>query len=170
MFNNAGRLLFTSTAMAPVGLTYAGAVFRVEPVKAGFAAFMVILLIGVALLFISHAKREFEEIEVRAQSVEAADRENVAFLLLYVSPVFTSTISQLNWSVLGPTLLVFAVVTATGYGYHFNPLLGILGWHAYRISDINGVTYVVFTRKQMRSTLDAMKAVQLSEYVLLDKG
>lgn len=168
MFSSFGRLLFTSTAIAPVGLTYAWATYSTDRSTAISAACVAIALTVFALLFLKYAKRTFERVALRPQSVEAADRENVAFLLLYLSPLFTSTFSQLNWSVLVPTFLVFAAVTATGYNYHFNPLLGLMGWHAYRISDQSGVTYVVFTRRQMRSTLDWVNAVQLTEYVLLD--
>jgi hypothetical protein len=168
MFNSLGRLLFTSTAIAPVGLTYAWATYSSDRATAISAGCIAIALGALAVLFLRYAKRAFERVVLCPQSVEAADKENIAFLLLYLSPLFTSTFSQLNWSVLALTFLVFAAVTATGYNYHFSPMLGLMGWHAYRISDRSGVTYVVFTRRQMRSTLDTINAVQLTEYVLLD--
>lgn len=168
MFNGLGRLIFTSTAIAPVGLTYAWATYSNDRYLAIGAACLAISLGFLAFIFLKYAASHFERVVIRSQSVEAADRENIAFLLLYLSPLFTSSFSQLNWGILVPTFAVFAVVTATGYNYHFSPMLGLMGWHAYRISDQAGVTYVVFTRRQMRSTLDSIVAVQLTEYVLLD--
>lgn len=170
MFNGFGRLIFTSTAIAPVGLTYAWATYSSDRPAAIIAGCSAIFLALVAVVFLTFAKSRFERVKIRSQSVEAADRENIAFLLLYLSPLFTSSFSQLNWQVIVPTFVVFAAVTATGYNYHFSPLLGLMGWHAYRITDQSGVTYVVFTRRQMRSTLDSITAVQLTEYVLMDVG
>lgn len=170
MLNSLGRLIFTSTAIAPVGFTYAWAARSSDREAAILAATIAAILCIFAGLFLILAKQTFERVALQPRSVEAADRENVAFLLLYVSPLFTSSFSQINWSVVAPTLFVFAAVTATGYSYHFNPILGLMGWHAYRISDRAGVTYIVFTRRQMRSTLDELMVVQLTEYVLLDVG
>ena len=170
MFNQAGKLIFTSTAIAPVGLTYAWANLRDHRTEAVCGIAISLSLVIVALGFISLARRRFEKVTIHPVSVEASDKENVAFLLLYLSPFFTSNFSSLNWNILLPTFFVFAVVVASGYNYHFNPLLGLLGWHAYRVSDRTGVTYVVFTKRQMRTAIDALQVVQLTEYVLLDTG
>lgn len=168
MFNWVGRVIFTSTAIAPVGLTYAWATRESDNWGAIGAAVLAAVLTLIAVLFITLAKRTFERVEIQPKSVEAADKENVAFLLLYLSPLFTASFSEINWSLLGPTFFVFAAVVATGYNYHFSPLLGLLGWHSYKISDQAGVTYVIFTRRQMRATVDLINVVQLTEYVLLD--
>ncbi|MGO4843118.1 hypothetical protein AB4144_63685, partial [Rhizobiaceae sp. 2RAB30] len=58
-------------------------------------------------------------------SIEAADRENMGFLILYLLPLFTAQFNALNWDVWLPATLIFAAVVATGYSYHFNPLLGL---------------------------------------------
>jgi hypothetical protein len=170
MFNGLGRLLFTATAIAPVGLTYAWATYSTDSKSAAVAACGSIVLALLAVTFMRFAQKTFERVEIFPNSVEAADQENIAFLLLYLSPLFTSTFSQINWDVLLPTFLVFAAVVATGYNYHFSPLLGLMGWHSYKISDKSGVTYVIFTRRQMRATIDPLNVVQLTEYVLLDIG
>ena len=60
-------------------------------------------------------------------SVEAADRENMGFLLLYLLPLFISSFETLNWDFWIPAIITFGAVVATGYSYHFNPLLGLMG-------------------------------------------
>lgn len=37
-----------------------------------------------------HAKKNLERTKFRSVSIEAADRENMGFLLLYLLPLFTS--------------------------------------------------------------------------------
>ncbi len=89
-------------------------------------------------------------------------------MLLYLSPLFTSQFGQLNMSLLIPTLLVFILLTATGYNYHYNPLLGLVGWHFYKVSSREKVTYVLITKKQLRNTHQISEVGQLTEYILID--
>jgi hypothetical protein len=105
-----------------------------------------------------------------AQSVETADGEYLAFFLLYALPLFTAKINELTWQVWVPTLLIFAVITAKSYCYHFNPLLGMMGWHFYRVTSVDGVTYVLITKKQLRRAAEEMQVGQLTEYILIDLG
>jgi hypothetical protein len=69
-----------------------------------------------------------------------------------------------------PVIIVFAVIVGTGFGYYFNPLLGLLQWHFYRVTSTDGVTYVLITRKHIRSVVEELKVGQLTEYMLLDLG
>src|SRR5690606_38688372 len=104
----------------------------------------------------------------RATAVEAADHENTAFLLLYVMPLFTSKFDSLDWQFWVPTVVIFAVITATGYNYHFNPMLGLMGWHFYKVQSAEGVTFVLITKKHIRSAAGELQVGQLTEYILLD--
>jgi hypothetical protein len=163
-----GRAIFTSTALAPVGFTYAVAAWGENRRAALTAAAVSAGLWLIAALFMKLAKSQLERVPLQPTGIEAADQENIAFLLLYLSPFFTTSVSEINWPLLIPTFVVFAAVTATGYNYHFSPLLALMGWHAYRVTDDAGVTSVVFTRKQMRAAITPLVVVQLTEYVLLD--
>ncbi len=169
MLNGFAKLLLTCTAIAPVGLVYAWVAFLEG--KVAWAAALVgvsacLLLLWKWLLF--YAARNLEQTNFKISSIEAADRENTAFLVLYLAPLFTGPFSSLNWHMIVPALVVFGLVVATGYSYHFNPLLGILGWHFYRVTTPEGVTYVLITRKQLRSAAESLTVVQLTEYVIID--
>jgi len=60
------------------------------------------------------------------------------------------------------------VIVSTGYNFYFSPLLGLLGWHSYRITDQAGITYVIITKRELRTALQQFEVVQLTEYLLLD--
>jgi len=76
----------------------------------------------------------------------------------------------LNWQVWVPAIITFAAVVATGYSYHFNPLLGLMGWHFYKVSTKEGVTYVLVTKRQLRNATETIEVGQLTEYIVLDVG
>lgn len=163
--------MLTSTAIAPVLLTYAWVAFQ----SGDFCVALVLAAACVALVFVCwlllrYAKNNLERMSFKPVSIEAADRENMGFLLLYLLPLFTAQFDALNWNVWIPAILIFAGVVATGYSYHFNPLLGLMGWHFYKVGTAEGVTYVLITKKQLRNATDTVEIGQLTEYIVLDLG
>lgn len=168
MFGFPARILLTVTALSPVLFTYAWTVWNTDR---GLALLLAIggFLLGLACVqLITYARMDLEEVNVKIESAEAADRENIAFLLLYISPLFTGSLVDLNWDVWIPVLVIFGAVVATGYNYHFSPLLGLFGWHAYRVGTTGGVTYVLLTKRKLRKAVDSIKVRQLTEYVLIE--
>jgi hypothetical protein len=171
MFNILARLLLTSTALAPVGLTYAWVAFMQGYHDSGWRILLLSLgLVIVCILLLWSAKLSLPISRFKAESVEAADHENTAFLLLYVMPLFTSKFEALDWQFWVPTLIIFAIITATGYHYHFNPLLSLFGWHFYKVGSREGVTYILITRKHLRTAATELRVGQLTEYILIDVG
>ncbi len=171
MLNWLAKLLLTSTAIAPVLLSYAWVAYRAgEARQALVLVLLVVVLVVVSLGVLRYAKTQLERVSFVATSVEAADRENMGFLLLYLLPLFTAQYAALNWEVWVPAIVIFGAVVATGYSYHFNPLLGLLQWHFYKVGTKEGITYVLITRKQMRHANTPLEVVQLTEYVVADVG
>lgn len=169
MISGFARLLLTCTAMAPVGLTYAWvALMQDQRAVARWLLIACAVLIALGVFLLWYAKRNLPASDFKPKLIEPADHQNTAFLLLYVMPLFTQRLDSLEWQVWIPVVVVFAVITATGYNYHFNPLLGLLGWHFYKVESPEGVTYVVITRKHLRSAAATLRVGQLTEYILLD--
>lgn len=171
MLSRVARLMLTSTAIAPVLLTYAWVALQSgdNGMATGLAA-TCCLLVLICCLLLRYAKRNLERMAFKPVSIEAADRENMGFLILYLLPLFTVQFNTLNWDVWLPAILIFAAVVATGYSYHFNPLLGLMGWHFYKVGTPEGVTYVLITKKQLRNVTETIEIGQLTEYIVLDLG
>jgi hypothetical protein len=169
VLNTVARLLLTGTALAPVGFTYAWVAYlQNEPKVALSFALGSIVLVFLCVILITQSKKQLAASEFKAASIEAADHENTAFLLLYVMPLFTSQFNTLDWEFWVPTFAIFAVITATGYSYHFNPLLGLLGWHFYKVESTEGVVFILITKKHLRTAATSINVGQLTEYILLD--
>ncbi len=169
MLSRFAKLMFTGTAIAPVALVYAWLAF-----VNGDTYLMGALIAGCVLLFaimhglLFYSRKHPERSSFKAKSIETADHENIAFLLLYILPLFAKDFSSLNWQILVPMLIIFSVVVSTGYGYHFNPLLGLIGWHFYKVGTEEGVTYVLITKKELRSAKQCLTVGQLTEYIVID--
>ena len=169
MLSRLAKLLLTSTSIAPVLITYSWVAFRSGELKTtGLLIGACLVLVVLCISLLRYAKNNLERVRFSVNSVEAADRENMGFLLLYLLPLFTSPFNALNWQIWIPTLVIFGAVVATGYSYHFNPLLGLMGWHFYKVGTSEGVTYILFTKKQLRNTIDSINIGQLTEYIVMD--
>lgn len=171
MLSGVAKTTLTSTAIAPVLLTYGWVAY--QDGEAQTAVVLVIACLALACVCIwllRYAKSNLERMKFEAVSVEAADRENIAFLLLYLLPLFTAQFDALNWQVWLPAVLIFAAVVATGYNYHFSPLLGLMGWHFYKVGTKEGVTYVLITKRQMKSASEVISVGQLTEYIVIELG
>lgn len=169
MLGRVAKILLVTSAIAPIALVYAWVAFSEKYYyhATGLVSLCVVLVL-ICLYLLRYAIKNLERFSFTPASVEAADRENVAFMLLYLSPLFTSQFGSINLNLWIPTIGIFALMTATGYNYHFNPLLGLLGWHFYKVSSAEGVTYVLVTKKQLRKASQIRNVGQLTDYILLD--
>ena len=160
-----------ASAIAPVGLCYAYVAWRQGNSD---DAMMVAIISGIAILiaylFINIFSKTIATTTVKMTSIEAADSENLSFMLLYLLPLFENDISSLNWSATFPAAIIFGWVIWSGYGHHFNPVLSFLGWHYFKVSTPEGVTYILISKKAFRSCEKDLQVKQLTEYIILDTG
>lgn len=171
MLSGFARVALTATAIAPVGLTYAAVAALNDRYD-----IMLILMFGSALLVhlcvwvlnATKGKHAPASETFPITTVEPADRENTAIILLYLMPLFTADFNDLNWAIWIPTLLIFAVIAFTSHSYFFNPLLGLYGWHFYKVGTPEMVTRVLISKKTIRKGNCNIVGVDLGDYVILD--
>lgn len=169
MLSTFAKLMLTGTALAPVLLVYAWVLFTAhQPMTALLLISLAAVLVVTMIALLRYCRANLERSKFKVTSIEAADREYVTFILLYLSPLFTAEVNDVNWNVLVPSLVIFVLVISTGFGYHFNPLLGALGWHFYKVNTDEGVTYVLITKKELRTAKQCLTVGQLTEYIVID--
>ncbi len=169
MLSRFAKLMLTGTSLAPIALVYAWVLYSDGKGKTALGLVgLAVALVVVMIALLAYCRKHLEQSKFKVTSIEAADREYITFILLYLSPLFTSQFGDLNWHILVPTMVVFVLVVSTGYGYHFNPLLGLLGWHFYKVGTEEGVTYVLTTKKELRWAKHCLTVGQLTEYIVID--
>lgn len=171
MLSRPARFFLMVSAIAPIGFTYAFvATVDKKFIPATIVAITCVLLVLATLIFIRYARNRLSSEKFTPTSIETADSENIAFMLLYLLPLFENGFGQLNWVMTLPAIIIFGAVIWTGYGYHFNPLLGLMGWHFYKVGTAEGVTYILITKKELRSANQELEVGQLTEFIIIDKG
>ena len=185
MVSSLFKVIFISTAISPVLLTIfaINAINDWEKINDSFWAriylvfsdhfyFILIPLILTLLcwIIISCSQKKLESFRVSLKSVRISDREAFSFLLAYFLPLVTRPSLGVNMSMLYLFLVIFFVFIFASHSYHFNPLLGLFGYHSYEITTETGMSYILITRKGIRSCKDINRVVHITDYIVLEAG
>lgn len=163
------NLILTGTALAPVLFVYAVvAAIERELLAAVIVAGVGFLLVAVGIFLLKFVKSHLERIQLRINSVEVADRESVGLLVVYLVPLLRTSFSELEYVVLVPAVAIFLALSLTGYNFHFNPLLRAVGWNFYKVGTPEGVTYVLISKRTLKSTSGTIVVGELTNYTVID--
>ncbi len=174
MLNFATKFVWTSTTLVPVLLVYSAlAAVDKELRLAGILAIIACAQVTCFYLIWRYHLRDTESSDFSVTSAKTADRESFGFVILYLLPLFQISIGNIDWLTFAVVVVVFTIVIAAGYHYHFNPILRLMGWHFYNVDTREGITYVMITKKELRSMKKGagkFTVKQLTEYVVVEVG
>jgi hypothetical protein len=105
---------------------------------------------------------------VEISSVKTADREIGGFILVYLLPLINESTLKIDCTILIFVMCLFFIVVLKSNAYHFNPLLGFLGYHFYEITVVGEVSYVLISKKTVRNCKNIKEVVHISEYMILE--
>lgn len=163
------KFLLVATAFAPVLLVYGGVlILEGEQSQAVWSFAACALLVGTCTALVQFSKTRLTRRNYTTKTVESADGEVSGFLLIYLLPLITRNIADYNWIAWGIVALIFCVVFARSFGFHFNPLLVLLGYHFYRVTEESGLPHVLVTRRRIFETGETLKVTRPSEYMLIE--
>ena len=166
--------IFVLTSISPVFL----AIWLSKFIKTGnceeglFWMILFIALIPISWLIIKFSEKKLEILPVNIKSIAPANREVAAFLIAYILPLLN--IVDLNeWTIIFIVVLLYVAMLTTS-NYHFNPVLSLFfGYHYYEVkikdeNDGESTTYILMTKRTIRSCKNIRKVVQVSDYMLME--
>lgn len=166
MFNKIIQVILVSTSISPILLTFW---FKEFSISWDFSSGIFYLLTAVILLFvlkiiINLAKEKLQVIEISVIEISNADKESIIFIFTYLIPLLNIDIPMLLF-----LLVLFFIIILTTNIYHFNPILGVLGYHQYEIKLKDGSTFILITKKTLFYSKQIVEVVQITNYMLLEK-
>ncbi len=174
MLNWRAKFLLVSTSLSPV----LGAV-AVNQIALGrqwycWAPWLVaaILLAITCWGLLRYAARAIQADNFTIQEFERNDKEVLAFLLAYLLPFLSSKDLAFSgeWITGAYVFIIIFWVIAHAGAFHFNPVMGLLGYHFYAVKNAQGVSYLLISKKQLSRTAMPIKAVRLAYDIYLYKG
>lgn len=126
-----------------------------------------IFLTALSLVIIKISEKKLEKIPVNIKSISPSDKETLSFIFVYLLPLIFSNNIKVNLPILLFIIILFFFSVLTTHMYHFNPVLGLFGYHYYKIIIEGGATYILMTKKTIRNSKEVKQVIQISEYMLL---
>lgn len=160
------ELMMVITSISPVILTLWFKEFSKEWNYKDGVIYLItfFVLIGLAYFILNLGINKLQTKPVKIRSISTADKEIISFVFAYLLPLMDITYSLLFF-----LLLLFVFIVLTTHTYHFNPVLGLFGYHYYEVSIEGGTTYILITKKTLKNTDQVNNVVQLTDYIILEK-
>ena len=171
MLNTFPKLLQVSTSLSPLlGAVAVNQFARGEPASrygAWLAAALLLVFLCWALL--RYTAENAQKHAYRIKEFERNDREVLAFLVTYLLPFLSTDKMGFtgDWLTGAYVLVVIFLVISHAGAFHFNPVMGLLGYHFYAVKGEDGVSNLLISRSELRRPGQEIQTVRLAHNIFL---
>jgi MFS family permease len=165
-----GKLVLMLTALAPIlGAFAVNSFAHMDWMMGGLYLGGGVLLVIVCWLVLWRCRTILPEEPLTTKKVKTADKEVLAFLLVYLLPLFTKDlIFTGNWFTPVYILAIIGFCVYHGNSFTFNPLLAMAGYHFYEVENENGMTYLLISKKTIHRHDNTLQVKRLADYIYLE--
>ncbi|MEO5812757.1 MAG: hypothetical protein ABIU96_13895 [Rhodanobacter sp.] len=174
MLNTFAKFMLVATSLSPVLGAVAVNKFARGEAWSSWSPWLIatLLLILLCWVLLRYIATNGQKHVFRIKEFERDEKEVLAFLLAYLLPFVSS--EKLGFAgdwltgtyVLG---IIFLVVAHAG-AFHFNPVMGLLGYHFYSVKNADGVSYLLISRKELRRPGTSVAVVEVALGIYLQTG
>lgn len=131
-----------------------------------------LLLVFICWGLLHYAARNAQRHKLRVEQFEDNDKEVLAFLLAYLLPLISvkDTVAEIHWLTGTYVLVIILLVFTHARAFHFNPVLGLLGYHFYSLKNGEGVSFLLISRSELRRSGKELDTVRLAHNIYLHTG
>lgn len=174
MLNTFAKFLLVSTSLSPVlGAVAVNQFAHNQPLTSwGPWLAVALLLVFLCWALLHYAANNAQKNSFLIKEFERNDKEVLAFLLAYLLPF----VSKENMAFTGEWMtgayilaIIFLVIAHAG-AFHFNPVMGLLGYHFYAVKDKDGVSSLLISKQELRRPGKEIQTVRLANNIYLHKG
>ena len=172
MLNTFAKLLLVSTSLSPLlGAVAVNQFARGEPASQwGPWLAVALLLVFLCWALLTYAARNVQTQAFHIKEFERNDKEVLAFLVTYLLPFLSTEKMGFGgeWLTSAYVLLIIFLVIAHAGAFHFNPVMGLLGYHFYAVKDKDGVSHLLISRTELHRPDLEVKTVRLAANIYLN--
>lgn len=137
------------------------------------------LWLGVAMLLIvicwgllKYVAKSGQTHIVHIKEFERKDGEVLAFLLAYLLPFVTDKDKAFTdeWLTGAYVLAILALSIAHAGAFHFNPVMGLLGYHFYAVKNGDGAPILVISEKELCRIGIEINTVRIDHNIYMSIG
>lgn len=174
MLNQFARFLLVATSLSPIlGAVAVNQYSLGKPVISWLPWLVVaLLLVLICWSLLQYSAQNAQKQTLRIAQFESNDKEVLAFLLAYLLPFISSKDMAFTGQWMTGIYIfavIFLVIVHAGI-FHFNPVMGLLGYHFYGIKNDEGVALLVISKSELRRPGMDVETVRLAHNIYLHTG
>jgi len=174
MLNTFAKFLLVSTSMSPLlGAVAVNQFAHHEPwTRWGMWLAAAVLLVVLCWAMLRYAARNAQKQLILIKEFDRNDQEVLAFLLAYLLPFVSSENMAFTdeWLTGAYILGIIFLVIAHAGAFHFNPVMGLLGYHFYTVRNGDGVSHLLISKEELRRPGKDVQTVRLAHTIYLHTG
>lgn len=174
MLNRFAKFLLVATSLSPIlGAVAVNQYSLGKPISSWLPWLVVaLLLVLICWGLLQYSARNAQKQTVRIAQFESNDKEVLSFLLAYLLPFLSSKDMAFEgqW-ITGAYVvaIIFLVIVHAGI-FHFNPVMGLLGYHFYSVKNGEGVSLLVISKAELHWLGKDVETVRLAHNIYLNIG
>ncbi|MBU1425218.1 MAG: hypothetical protein KKH12_05745 [Gammaproteobacteria bacterium] len=174
MLNRFAKFLLVATSLSPILGAVAVNQYSLGKPMAMWLPWLVVALLLVFICWglLHYSAKSAQKQTVRVAEFENNDKEVLSFLLAYLLPVLSSKDMAFDgqWMTGAYVIAVIFLVIVHAGIFHFNPVMGLLGYHFYGVKNSDGVAVLVISRPELRRPGIDVETVRLAHNIYLNTG
>ncbi len=174
MLNTFAKFLLVSTSLSPLlGAVAVNQFARGEALDRWLPWMVVaVLLVFVCWALLAYSATNIQTQAFHIKEFERNDKEVLAFLVTYLLPFLSGEKMGFGgeWLTSVYVLLIIFLVIAHAGAFHFNPVMGLLGYHFYAVKDTAGVSHLLISKAEVHCPKLDVQAVRLAANIYLNTG
>ncbi len=174
MLNSLAKLLLVSTALAPVLGAVGVNQFARHEHWSQWAGWLGtgLLLVLLCWAMLRYAIKNLPYALFHIKEFERNDKEVLAFLLAYLLPFVSKENMAFagDWATGAYILGIIFIVIAHAGAFHFNPVMGLLGYHFYSVKNGDGISNLLISRNELTKANIDVQTVHLAHGIYLDQS
>lgn len=174
MLNTFARFLLVSTSLSPLLGAVAVNQFARGEAAIRWGAWLAVALLLVILCWalLRHAAKNAQRHQFHIKEFERNDKEVLAFLVTYLLPFLSTEKMGFagDWLTGAYVLAIIFLVIAHAGAFHFNPVMGLLGYHFYAVKSEDGVGHLLISKDELRRPGRNVQTVRLAHGIYLQTG
>lgn len=174
MLNTVAKFLLIATSLSPLlGAVAVSEIARGQSVIHWAPWVAIALLLTIACWgLLKYARRRISTSHYHVVAVERSDKEALAFLITYLLPFVSSDKTGFvsGWLTGGYVLLIILMTAVHAGAFHFNPVMGLFGYHFYSVRNADGVSHLLISRSRPPNVGDDVQVVRLADGIYLGTG
>ena len=174
MLNSFARFLLVSTSLSPLlGAVAVNQFARGEPaMRWGAWLAVALLLVFLCWALLRYAAKNAQQHQFHIKEFERNDKEVLAFLVTYLLPFLSTEKMGFagDWLTGAYVLAIIFLVIAHAGAFHFNPVMGLLGYHFYAVKNGDGVSHLLISKDELRRPGRDVETVRLAHGIYLHTG